>query len=73
MGDVDWIPYTEALGPDPRSERILVWHPPMEAPPRGALARVADELARAAKHPLAPAISSRRARALWVLEQKDTA
>ena len=73
MGDVDWIPYTEALGPDPRSEHILVWHPPMEAPPRGALARVADELARAAKHPLAPAISSRRARALWVLEQKDTA
>ena len=37
MGDVDWIPYTEALGPDPRSEHILVWHPPMEAPPRGAL------------------------------------
>ena len=73
IGDVDWLPSAEALGPDALREHVLVWHPPMVPPPREAFARVAEELARSAKHPLASAISSRCARALWVVEQKDEA
>ena len=63
LGDVDWIP------PSGQHEHVLVWHPPMVPPPREAFGRVAEELARSARHPLADAISSRCARALFVLEQ----
>ena len=70
IGDVDWIPPSEAVSPDARHEHVLVWHPPMLRPPLKAVARVADELARSANHPLAHAISRRCARAAWVVEQQ---
>ena len=63
IGDVDWIPSSA------QHEQVLLWHPPMVPRPREAFARVARELARSAKHPLASAISSRCARALWVVNQ----
>ena len=67
MGDIDWIPSSESQGPDPFHEHVLVWHPPM-APPSEVFSRLVDELARAAAHPLAPAISDELVRALGVLE-----
>ena len=69
MGDVDWIPSSESLGPGGFHEHVLIWHPPMVPPLSEVFSRLADELADSAKHPFAAAIRNRIVRALWVLEQ----
>ena len=72
MGDLDWIPQSEAPGPDSCHGHVLVWHPPMVLPPWQALERLAEELANSARHPLAPFISDREARGFLVVEQQYT-
>ena len=72
MGDVDWIPQSEAPGPHSCHGHVLVWCPPMVPPPRQALERLAQELANTARHPLAPFISDREARGFFVVEQQYT-
>ena len=73
MGDLDWIPSSASLCPDPFQEHVLVWHPPMVPTPWGAFERVSEELARSAGHPLSSAISNRLVRALGVVERQHTA
>ena len=73
MGDLDWIPSSASLCPNPFQEHVLVWHPPMVPTPWGAFEDLSEELARSAGHPLSSAISNRLVRALGVAGRPHTA
>ena len=72
-GDVDWIPSSEAAGPDILSQHTLVCPPPMLPQSFEVFLQASGELAKSAQHPLQRAIQQRGVRALWVVEQQHAA